>query len=287
MNRRYSGTKRGVRRNVLHVEVQKRGQSKKFYLRSAVGLGAILLMAALGLGVSYVYNRVLEDAFYTNRDFQVRTIDIRVQGAVTRAEVLQASGVQCGQNLMALNLDEVRARLKRMSYVEGVRIERQLPSTLKITIEERQPVARIAPYSKDGNQLAQAVYYVDPEGYIMKPRAGERLKLLPVIMGVEAGQIQEGQKTDRMEIGSALNLLRLADYSALKSDLDLTQIIVDSKDYLILRTQGGGRIRFRTSYLDQQIMRLASILDYAHGHGLVVRTVDLTPERNVPVTFLN
>ncbi len=286
MSRRL-GMRRGGRRNILHVEVQKRSQSKKMYLRGILFSALFVILAVAGTGAYFASERVIDAAFFKNQDFQLRTINIKVQGAVTRAEVLQASGIELGQNLMTLDLDEIRARLTRMSYVESVRVERQLPSTLKITIEERQPVARIRPYSREGNQLAVSVYYVDAQGYIMKPKAGEKLKPLPELMGVESDQIQEGQKTDRYEILSALNLLRLADYSALRSELDLTQIYVQSKGYLILRTQSQGQIRFRTGYLDQQIVRLQYIMDKAHQMGAVVRTVDLAPERNVPVTFFN
>ena len=275
------------RRNVLHVEVQKRSQSKKFYFRMAAAALFVALMTGLGFGVHYACQTVMEHAFYKNRDFALRTVDVRVQGAVTRSEVLRVADIRIGQNIMALNLEEIRDNLKQISYVDTVRVARELPSKLIITIEERQPVARINPYSREGNELAQSTYYIDAEGYVMKPKPGEELKMLPVIKGVPADVVQDGQKTDRTEIISALNLLRLADYAALKSDLDLMQIGVSSKGYLELYTRDQGRIYFRADFLEEQVRRLRTILDYAHSRGLVIRTVHLTPERNVPVTFAN
>jgi cell division protein FtsQ len=275
------------RRNVLHVEVQKRSQSKKFYFRTAAVCGFVVLMIVLGFGVHYASQSLMEEAFYKNSDYKLRTVDVQVQGSVTRAEVLRIADIRVGQNIMMLNLDDIRHNLKQISYVDSVRVERSLPSKLKIVIEERQPVARIDPYSREGNELAQSTYYIDSEGYVMKPKPGEELKLLPVIKGVPADLVQDGQKTDRPEILSALDLLKLADYSALKSDLDLTQIGVDSKGYLVLNTRDQGKIRFRTDFIAEQVRRLRTILDYAHEKGLVVRTVDLAPERNIPVTFAN
>ncbi|MDR0534311.1 MAG: FtsQ-type POTRA domain-containing protein [Verrucomicrobiales bacterium] len=275
------------RRNVLHVEVQKRSQSKKFYFRAMAVSVFVALMIGLGFGVHYACQSLLDGAFYKNKDFRLRTVDVQVQGSVSRSEVLRVANIQVGQNIMTLNLEEIRQSLKQISYVDTVRVERVLPSRLKITIDERQPVARIDPKSLDGNELAQSTYYIDAEGYMMRPKPGEELKLLPVIKGVPADQVQDGQKTDRPEILSALNLLRLADYAALKGDLDLTQIGVDSKGYLVLNTRDQGSIHFRTNYLPEQVQRLKTILEYAHSKGLVIRTVDLTPERNVPVVFAN
>jgi cell division septal protein FtsQ len=244
------------RRNVLHVDVQKRSQSKKFYFRVLAAGVFVALMAGLSLGLYCAGQALLERAFYRNRDFALKEIDIRVQGSVTRAEVMRVANLRAGQNLMALNLGEIRRSLREISYVDNVRVERTLPSRLRIVVEERQPVARIDPRSRDGNELAQATYYIDGEGYMMRPKPGEELKLLPVIKGVPADQVQDGQKTDRPEILSALQLLRLADYAALKSDLDLTQIGVDSKGYLVLNTRdqgGSGSVRIFWPSTDRQL----------------------------------
>jgi cell division septal protein FtsQ len=275
------------RRNVLHVEVQKRSQSKKFYFRALAASVSLALVIGLIFGGYYACQLMFDYAFYKNKDYRLRTVDIQVQGSVTRSEVLRVANIQVGQNIMVLNLEEICQSLKQISYVDTVRVERVLPSKLKISIEERQPVARIEPKSRDGNELAQSTYYIDAEGYMMRPKPGEELKLLPVIKGVPADQVQDGQKTDRPEILSALDLLRLADYAALKGDLDLTQIGVNSKGYLELNTRDQGSIHFRTDYLAEQVQRLKTILDYAHAKGLVILTVDLTPERNVPVIFAN
>ena len=52
-----------------------------------------------------------------------------------------------------------------------------------------------------------------------------------------------------------------------------------------MQTRDRGFIRFRLDCLDQQINRLRVIFDYAKANGKFVRTVDLSPMRNVPVTF--
>lgn len=242
-------------------------------------------LIALGLLVHVGTRSFLEHAFYRNPDFAIRTIEVEITGNVARSEILEWSGVQPGMNLMQLNLADVRSRLRRMPSIAEVVVERELPSTLRITVEERQPVARLVPYSTAGNQLALATYYVDERGYVIKPKAGERIKPLPVIRGIPHEHIREGERTERAELISALNLLRAADYSALKGELDLTEIEIQGRGCLRIRTRDQGLIIFRADYMQEQIQRLRVILDYARDQQKFVRTVDLTPERNVPVTF--
>jgi len=285
MNRFGQRNPRKNKRHVLLAEVNQRTQNKKIQGRLVWIAAAVVVLGIMVVGTHFATRSILHHAFFQNDDFQIKNIDIKVTGGVSRSEVLEWAGVKPGMNLMSLNLTQVRTRLGRMPYIASVVIDRRLPSTLRIEVEERQPMAKLVPYSSAGHQLAQAVYYVDGQGYVMKPKAGERLKPLPVIKGVAHEYIREGERTDRPELLSALNLLRLADYTTLKGELDLTEIEVQSRGYLILRTRDQGMICFRTDYLQEQIQRLRVILDHAKENNLFVRTVNLTPERNVPVTY--
>ncbi|MDZ4789298.1 MAG: FtsQ-type POTRA domain-containing protein [Blastochloris sp.] len=278
--------KRG-QRMVLHVAVNQKIKNKIYY-KNALWIAAFLaIMAIIGVGVHMASTSILQTALYKNDEFKLKMIEVEIQGNVTKAEVINWSRVKIGQNLMTLNLAEIRHRLSNMPYIANVRVERDLPSTLRLVVEERQPVAKIVPDSPSGSRLAQPVYYIDYQGYMMKPKAGERLKPLPTITGVAYENVQEGVRTDRLEIMSALNLLRAADESALKGELDLSRIELGGKGYLVLRTRSTGFIRFRTSLLLQQMQRLEVIFEDARSKGLLVRSVDLTPERLVPVTYFN
>ena len=278
--------KRG-QRMVLHVAVNQKIKNKIYY-KNALWIAAFLaIMAIIGVGVHMASTSILQTALYKNDEFKLKMIEVEIQGNVTKAEVINWSRVKIGQNLMTLNLAEIRHRLSNMPYIANVRVERDLPSTLRLVVEERQPVAKIVPDSPSGSRLAQPVYYIDYQGYMMKPKAGERLKPLPTITGVAYENVQEGVRTDRLEIMSALNLLRAADESALKGELDLSRIELGGKGYLVLRTRSTGFIRFRTSLLLQQMQRLQVIFEDARSKGLLVRSVDLTPERLVPVTYFN
>lgn len=57
-------------------------------------------------------------------------------------EGLKASlGLQPGDPILGLSVDDIQSRIKELSWVKDVSVERQLPSTLHIHVEERHPVA--------------------------------------------------------------------------------------------------------------------------------------------------
>ena len=67
----------------------------------------------------------------------------------------------------------------------------------------------------------------------------------------------------------------------------ISSIRIEGPGRFLIATARGGKIRFRSSHLEEQFDRLNVIFTYAENQGRFVHTVDLTPERNVPVTFIN
>jgi len=284
------GKRRGRERHILNLAVQQKSAKdhRKIFQKVGAGLIGICILLLVCLAAHMATQAALQKLFYESETFAIKKIEVQIpDGSLTRDEILRAAQIQPGTGLMGLDLEQVRIRIENIPSVASARLQRELPSTLRISVDERQPIARLAPVSRSGARLGQAVYYIDQNGYVIKPKPGERLKPLPIITGVDSEYVIEGIKLDRPEVISALSLLRLADYSVIKNDLDLTQIEVQKKGYLIIRTQNKGSIRFRTDFLSQQIQRLEHILDKAREDQHVVRTVDLSPERNVPVTYFN
>jgi len=69
-----------------------------------------------------------------------------INGAVTYTpeEIIDASGVSRGNNLLYLNIRTVEQNIrKELPYISSVEISRDLPDTLTITVTESKPVAYI------------------------------------------------------------------------------------------------------------------------------------------------
>jgi cell division protein FtsQ len=88
---------------------------------------------------------------------------VRVEGAqaVPQAEIVAASQVRLGEPYLGLDLAAIRARVAALPRVAAVRVARDYPSSLRITVTERPPVASVSTGSvfwlvaADGTVLAQ------------------------------------------------------------------------------------------------------------------------------------
>ncbi|HEY0592869.1 MAG TPA: FtsQ-type POTRA domain-containing protein [Thermoanaerobaculia bacterium] len=131
--------------------------------RLLVGLANLLLVVTLLLGGAWLWRKTQEDT-----RFAITTVEITgiVHAPRTAIEAI-ADGYE-GANLFRLDLEGVRARLRRQPWIESVAVEKKLPDTLQIAITERKPAALVA--AKDG------LRYVDRSGVVfarLSPEVGD------------------------------------------------------------------------------------------------------------------
>lgn len=81
--------------------------------------------------------------------FQVETIAVTGNSRYTQQEVIDASGIQIGDNLYRMNKYQIGNQvLGQLPYVEKILIRRSLPSTIVITVSEWDAVAQILPRNR-------------------------------------------------------------------------------------------------------------------------------------------
>ena len=126
--------------------------------------GIVLAVASVALGLVLYFTPVMS----------ARSIVVVGTGAVTREEVVDAAKVQLGTPLLQINTDAVADRVAGIRRVGSARVQREYPSTLRITIAERVPVVvKDFPdgphlYDRDGVDFATAppppgLPYIDVE----------------------------------------------------------------------------------------------------------------------------
>jgi len=92
--------------------------------------------------------------------------------------ILEALAVYRGAPILDLDPDEARARLEALPWVLRASVERQLPSTLRIAIEERQPLAI---WQNDGE-----IALIGTDGAVIDTQPKARFTMLPVVVGPDA-----------------------------------------------------------------------------------------------------
>ncbi|MBR1836776.1 MAG: FtsQ-type POTRA domain-containing protein [Kiritimatiellae bacterium] len=122
--------------------------------------GAPLAAAALAVtGVAFA-GRVLWGAMFThNPEYKLETLDIVPGATKTAAEIKALSGVREGDNLFSFGAGEVRERILSAALeIADVEVSKKLPSSLRVAVQDRVPVARIC----DNRHAVDATGFVFP-----------------------------------------------------------------------------------------------------------------------------
>ena len=125
---------------------------------------ALLSVVVVGLGLLLYFTPIMS----------ARNIVVTGLGAVSQDEVVGSAAVQSGTSLLQVDTDAVAERVAAIRRVASARVQRQYPSTLRITVIERVPVVvKDYPdgshlFDKDGVDFATAppppgVPYLDAE----------------------------------------------------------------------------------------------------------------------------
>jgi cell division protein FtsQ len=129
-------------------------------------LGWALAAIAMAAGVAWLIRTPL---------FGLSAVRVSGTQAVTHAEVLEASRVRIGEPYMALDLAAIGDRVAALPRVAAVRVARDYPSSLRITVTERPPVASIS---------GGSVYWLVAADGTVLDAAGRRPADLPYVAGV-------------------------------------------------------------------------------------------------------
>lgn len=140
--------------------------------------------------------------------FKVQTITVAGNSRYTAGQIVEAGGIQVGDNMFFLNKYNASNRITAaLPYVETVRISRQLPDTLVVTVTECTAPAAV---SQDGK-----LWLLSGDGKIVDSKTGDGAQYARVIglslieprIGMDI-QVPEEETASRALLLTLLNLLR-------------------------------------------------------------------------------
>ena len=242
------------------LEVKARTDVRRSERLQVVGrlmlLGAIL--AAVGLLWHEFRSVILEGWMYQTPMFALRDYQIETDGVLTRSEVEQTASVRPTQNVLALDLPVLRDRLKLHPRIEEASVERVLPNTLRLSVRERIPVARIRVLAKDGVDVH---YLLDENGFSMPPLQAGRVSAeavaaeasLPIILGATGNDFSPGRPTHQPDVQSALKFLSTFDRSELAGLTDILSLDLSHRGVLSVVTSHGSSIALKPEGFEQQL----------------------------------
>jgi cell division protein FtsQ len=97
-------------------------------------------------------------------------------------DLIRLSEIKKGDNMLRLNLSQIRSNLLRYPWIKEVRISKRVPGRILLWIEEEEPVALM--------ETSDLLYFVNQEGKVFKTLEGKDPKDFPIITGISAQEIK-------------------------------------------------------------------------------------------------
>ena len=111
----------------------------------------------------------------------VREVIVEGRSKTRKITLLKALKVSEGDNILAINMTEMRDRINKLPWVKCARIERHLPNKISLTLVERTPMARW--------QTNRMLELIDDHGDVIPRVDLARFSNLPIIIGKNAPKI--------------------------------------------------------------------------------------------------
>jgi hypothetical protein len=292
--KRKTTNRRLGRVHVLDVKLRSSQVRAARARRVIVALG-VCFGTVLGLYVIWCLGEfAMNKLVYENKSFAIQQVEVQTDGVISADQLRRWSGVRSGQNLLALDLARVKRDLEMQAMIESVSVERILPGTLRLRISEREPVAQVAvPQPRPGGGLDLKVFQIDPNGYVMLPLDPRQRAVpptqaddqLPLILGINASDLQPGRKLDSVQVKAALQWIDVFESSPMANLVELKKIDVLSPEVLIVTTGQGSEVTFSLNNFDQQFLRWQKIFEECGRTNRTIATLNLAVMDNTPLRF--
>lgn len=182
-------------------------------------LSFVIICAALVFGMSVFF----------------RVSDLSVTGAsrYSEQEIIEASGIKQGDNLMLINREAVARRIRsKLLYIGEVQVKRQLPTTLAIIVEESGGLALL--------ETDSGLWLVDKSARLLEPCPQGELQNYIRISGLSAVKPEAGvqfstsdeDKPKAVLLQALLEAIAAAGLQADITSLDVQNPVNAEMDYL-------------------------------------------------------
>ena len=282
-NKRISNSRQRKQQHLLDVKLRASTERSRRFRTVAGFIFKTIAFISLAAGSWFGGKEALRRFVWENPDYYVHEINFTTDGALTREQVLSASGIIEGRNIFTVDLGHARAAVEQMPQVDTAVVQRVLPNRININLNERRPIAWVAPKGDEDPSSSERSFLIDARGTVLRSRVIlPEYYHLPIISGFETENLVPGKRVNVLEMQSALELIRL---NAESTRFQVQNIDLSKGYCLIVTDQRHARITFGLDRLDLQLSRLYRCLDRAAQDHKELQTVNLIVERNITVTF--
>lgn len=179
-------------RRVAAAKADERSRREALARRSFIlkALAAVIVAALVVTGAVGIYRSSF---------LAVDTVRTAGNNILSDAHIVALAEVPGDATLLNIKTDEIVSRLLSDPYIKEARVDRNLPATLVLRVEERAPVAAF--------ELADATYLVDDEGYWLSAASAEQTATLAVVRDLPTLAFEPGARIDDASARNAIAIV--------------------------------------------------------------------------------
>lgn len=173
--------------------------------RRAVGRRVLSVGMKVGFTFGLAYAVLLavqgvHDYATTSPRFEVSSLIFEQSEHVDDDRLRELLALEPGTNILALDLEELSARVVAEPWVKRAEVVRQLPDTLEVTVQEHEESAVV---------LAGHFYLANGEGELFKQVEGGERGELPIITGIDRKALLADRDAAEARVRRGLEVLAL------------------------------------------------------------------------------
>lgn len=202
-------------------------------------------------GIAFLFMSVRNFIFESDQFFYLQHIEIHGEKYLTHRDIVALSELKIGEKLFDFNPETIEEKIRRSAYVQHVNVERRLPSTLLVFLEEEVPIAYITDeklkiVSETGRILPRAIDFDFPD--------------LPVInTEIEAG-LEIGDFITDQDVLETLHFLRVSKLVSVDLYAIISEISLASSRQVRM-VNGGANLVYTYDNLEEQLLNFSYFLD--------------------------
>ena len=255
-NKKLRGLKPNARKN------RKRTSPREALGRVFLVIGFILLASVTGVGATFMGLKVRELLFYSTY-FAITEFEIHAGEKMGREEILALSGLEPGQNILMVDLDEVARRIGKSPWIKEVKVHRVLPDKVIIKVKERRTSALLS---------AGGLFLLDKEGFPFKEVSLGDVVNYPVIVSATSDISAPGENED---IEEALEILSLAKESDFLPASKVSEFLLDYSGITLFTSGELLKVEFGHGDIKRKWQVLEAVLAEVKRSGALPHTINL------------
>ena len=209
--------------------------------------------------------------------FRLREVTISGNRVVSEDRIRSLAQLLVGRNIFEMDLAEAATEILREPMVKEVRLSRKLPDRLKISIEEREPIALLA---------RERLYGVDREGVLLPPFSPSTMPDLPIFTSIGRDTTKPGGVLQSARLKEGIQLLeeiRKRDPGFINV---ISEINLGSREGLTLYLINGSmKVKWGRGDFGRKIAVLRAALNQIPSDRRFPRMLDLRFEGQVVARF--